>query len=255
MAEMVSGFTECLSEKKMQKHLYAELIGTTLLVFLIGAAAVNSEASGLLTGAVGSGLSLAVMIYATAGENGSGGKLNPAVTFGLFVTGRLDKVTAVWEMTAQFLGAFVGGILLKIAVPHTDLTVPLIAMGGPMTAHPLSTFIWEFITTGFLVFVVFATVVDKQTRHPNLKVTKFEPFAPLAIGLTVIVGSFAAGPFTGAAMNPARALGPALVFWNFKNIWVYLLAGFSGGASGALLYETCFLEHQAPEEDAGEASV
>jgi aquaporin TIP len=237
----------------MQKHLYAEFIGTTLLTFLIGAVSVNSEASGLLTGAVGSGSALAVLIYATAGENGSGGKLNPAVTFGLYVTGRLDKLTAIWEVVVQVLGGFVAGVLLKMAIPHTDLTVPLIAMGGPSTAHPLSTFVWEFIATGFLVFVVFATVVDKQTRHPNLKVTKFEPFAPLAIGLTVIVGSFAAGPFSGAAMNPARALGPALVFWNFTNIWVYLLAGLTGGASGALLYENCFLEHQPPEED--EASV
>ena len=72
------------------------------------------------------------------------------------------------------------------------------------------------------------------------------PFAPLAIGLAVVVGSFAAGPFTGGAMNPARALGPAIAFWNFKNIWVYLLANFMGGMSGAVIYENLFLEVLSP---------
>jgi hypothetical protein len=75
-----------------------------------------------------------------------------------------------------------------------------------------------------------------------VQVTLPAPFAPLAIGLAVVVGAFAAGPFTGGAMNPARALGPAIAFWNFKNIWVYLLANFMGGMSGAVIYENLFLE-------------
>lgn len=75
-----------------------------------------------------------------------------------------------------------------------------------------------------------------------VQVTLPAPFAPLAIGLAVVVGSFAAGPFTGGAMNPARALGPAIAFWNFKNIWVYILATFMGGMSGAVIYENLFLE-------------
>ena len=82
-----------------------------------------------------------------------------------------------------------------------------------------------------------------------MQVTLPAPFAPLAIGLAVVVGAFAAGPFTGGAMNPARALGPAIAFWNFKNIWVYLLANFMGGMSGAVIYENLFLEvcpHNSP---------
>jgi len=251
-------FTDALQEKKFQKHIAAEFIGTLLFVFLAGAAAVNAESSGLVTGALGSGFALAVMIYATAGDNGSGGKLNPAVTAGLLITGRIEKITAAWEMIAQFVGALCGGILLKISLPHTDLTVPLLAMGGPSTNHPLSTFIWEYMSTAFLVFTVFATVVDKHGRHAEsgLKVTLPAPFAPLAIGLAVVVGSFAAGPFTGGAMNPARALGPAIAFWNFKNIWVYILANFMGGMSGAVVYENLFLELQPPEPlQASEASV
>jgi MIP family channel proteins len=236
----------------------AEFIGTLLFTFLAGAAAVNAESSGLVTGALGGGLALAVMIYATAGDNGSGGKLNPAVTAGLLITGRLDRIRGVWEMVAQFVGALCGGILLKLSLPHTDLTVPLLAMGGPSTNHPLSTFIWEYMATAFLVLTVFATVVDKHGRHSEsgLKVTLPAPFAPLAIGLAVVVGSFAAGPFTGGAMNPARALGPSIAFWNFKNILVYLLADFAGGMSGAVIYENLFLEMQPPEPlEASEASV
>merc|ERR1719183_348724 len=238
MSGMWGQFTEALQEKKFQKHVAAEFIGTLLFVFLAGAAAVNAESSGLVTGALGGGLALAVMIYATAGDNGSGGKLNPAVTAGLLITGRLDRIRGVWEMVAQFVGALCGGILLKISLPHTDLTVPLLAMGGPSTAHPLSTFIWEYMATAFLVLTVFATVVDKHGRHSEsgLKVTLPAPFAPLA-----------AGPFTGGAMNPARALGPSIAFWNFKNIWVYLLANFVGGMSGAVIYENLFLEMQPPE--------
>eukprot|EP00277_Geminigera_cryophila_P011262 CAMPEP_0179448076 /NCGR_PEP_ID=MMETSP0799-20121207/31883_1 /TAXON_ID=46947 /ORGANISM="Geminigera cryophila, Strain CCMP2564" /LENGTH=259 /DNA_ID=CAMNT_0021239479 /DNA_START=14 /DNA_END=793 /DNA_ORIENTATION=- len=251
-------FTDALQEKKFQKAVAAEFIGTLLFVFLAGAAAVNAESSGLVTGALGGGFALAVMLYATAGDNGSGGKLNPAVTAGLLITGRLDKTSAAWEMIAQFIGALCGGILLKISLPHTDLTVPLLAMGGPSTNHPLSTFIWEYMSTAFLVFTVFATVVDKHTRHAEsgLKVTLPAPFAPLAIGLALVVGSFAAGPFTGGAMNPARALGPAIAFWNFKNIWVYILANFMGGMSGAVVYENLFLQLQPPEPlEASEASV
>merc|ERR1712205_32262 len=257
MSGVVQQFMDALQEKKFQKHVAAEFIGTLLFVFLAGAAAVNAESSGLVTGALGGGLALAVMIYATAGDNGSGGKLNPAVTAGLLITGRLDRITG-WEMVAQFLGALCGGTLLKISLPHTDLTVPLLAMGGPSTNHPLSTFIWEYMATAFLVLTVFATVVDKHGRHSEsgLKVTLPAPFAPLAIGLAVVVGSFAAGPFTGGAMNPARALGPSIAFWNFKNILVYLLADFAGGMSGAVIYENLFLEMQPPEPlEASEASV
>jgi aquaporin TIP len=251
-------FTDAWQDKKHQKKVAAEFIGTLLFTFLAGAAAVNAESSGLVTGALGGGLAFAVMVYATAGDNGSGGKLNPAITAGLLITGRCDRITAAWEMLAQFVGGLIGGILLKISIPHTDLTVPLLAMGGPSTNHPLSTFIWEYMATAFLVLTVFATVVDKQSRHADsgVKVTLPAPFAPLAIGLAVVVGAFAAGPFTGGAMNPARALGPAIAFWNFKNIWVYILATFMGGMSGAVIYENLFLEMQPPEPlEASEASV
>lgn len=233
----------------MQKHIVAEAVGTMLYIYLAEAAAVNAENAGLLTNAMGNGLALAVLIYATAGDNGSGGKLNPAVSTGLIITGRLDRITYILEVASQLVGAFVGSILLRISLPGNDLTHPLVAMGGVSTGHPLSTFIWEFLVTAFVVFVIFATVVDKQTRHPGLKVTLPAPFAPLAIGLSVAVGVFACGPFTGGAMNPARIVSAAFVFWNFKNIWVYLLATFAGGIAGAVVYDNIFLEHQPPELD------
>eukprot|EP00960_Hanusia_phi_P070873 767419-Hanusia_phi.AAC.3 len=128
-------------------------------------------------------------------------------------------MTAAWEMIAQFVGGLLGGILLKLALPHTY--------------HPC-----------------------QALRSLLTVVTLPAPFAPLAIGLAMVVDSFAAGPFTGGAMNPARALGPAIAFWNFKNIWVYLLATFFGGIAGAVVYEKAFLEHQPPEAcEVSEASV
>mmetsp|Transcript_61431 Transcript_61431/g.165012 ORF Transcript_61431/g.165012 Transcript_61431/m.165012 type:complete len:255 (-) Transcript_61431:124-888(-) len=247
MSEFLATLQDAVKEKRMQKHIAAEAIGTMLYIFLSEGAAVNSETSGLLTNALGNGLALAVLIYSTAGDNGSGGKLNPAVSTGLIITGRLDRVEYVFELAAQLIGAFFGSILLRMSLPGTDLTHPFVAMGGVSTGHPLSTFIWEFLATAFYVFVIFATVVDKQTRHPGLKVTLPAPFAPLAIGLTVTVGILACGPFTGGAMNPARVISAAFVFWNFKNIWVYLLATLMGGIAGAVVYDNLFLEHQPPE--------
>jgi aquaporin TIP len=247
MADFLANIQDAVKEKRMQKHICAEAIGTLLYVFLSEAAAVNSDSSGLLTNALGNGLALAVMIYSTAGDNGSGGKLNPAVSTGLIITGRMDRVQYVLEVAAQLVGAFAGSLLLRFSLPGTDLTHPFVAMGGISTGHPLSTFIWEFIATAFYIFVVYATVVDKQTRHPGLKVTLPAPFAPLAIGLAVTVGILACGPFTGGAMNPARIVAAAFVFWNFKNIWVYLLATLLGGIAGAIVYDNIFLEHQPPE--------
>jgi len=236
-----------VNDPQTQKHLWAEFIGTGLFTYLAGAAAVNGEAAGLLTGAMGSGLALAVMIYATCGI--SKGRLNPAVSLGYYVAGRETQNIVILEVAAQFLGGFAGGLMLKLSLPHTDLTVPLVAMGGPSYAHPLATFIWEFLSTAFLVYTVFAMCEDNKVAESELK----KEFGPLVIGLVVVVCAFAAGPFSGAAMNPARALGPSLAFWNFKNIWVYLFATFLGGVAGAVVYEATFLQDQPPTlEEGGE---
>jgi len=149
-----------------QKHFIAEFIGTAGFTFLAAAAAVNAESAGLITGAIGGGLALAVMIYATVGDNCSKGRLNPAVSLGYLITGRETQNVVILEIISQFLGGLVGGILLKMSLPHTDLTVPLLAMGGPSTTHPLATFIWEFLATAFLVYTVFAVVEDRQAREP-----------------------------------------------------------------------------------------
>mmetsp|Transcript_12924 Transcript_12924/g.31715 ORF Transcript_12924/g.31715 Transcript_12924/m.31715 type:complete len:255 (-) Transcript_12924:462-1226(-) len=254
----MASFTEPLQEKKMQKHCAAEALGTFLYVYLSEAAAVNSDTQGLVVNALGNGLSLAVLIYCFSGENGSGGKFNPAVSTGLLMTGRIDKTTYMWEVISQTVGALLGAVALRVIIPGIDVTHQFVAMGGVSANHPLSTFIWEFMITAFVVYVVFATQVDKHTRHgADLKITLPAPFAPLAIGLAVAVGAFCAAPYTGAAMNPLRALAPALIFWNMKNIWVYVLATLMGGIAGAVVYENIFLEHQPPEDEgeANEASV
>mmetsp|Transcript_11235 Transcript_11235/g.22241 ORF Transcript_11235/g.22241 Transcript_11235/m.22241 type:complete len:255 (+) Transcript_11235:43-807(+) len=254
----MSGFLEPLQEKRMQKHCVAECLGTFLYIYMSEACAVNSDTQGMVTNALGNGFTLAVLIYCFSGENGSGAKLNPAVSTGLRLTGRLDNTTYLWEIISQTVGAILGAICLRITIPGVDVTHTFVAMGGVSSGHPLSTFIWEFLMTGFVVYVVFATQVDKQTRHgSDLKITLPAPFAPLAVGLAVACGAFASVPYTGGAMNPLRALAPALVFWNWKNIWVYVLATMLGGTAGAVVYENVFLEHQPPEDEgeANEASV
>jgi len=252
----MASFMEPLQEKRMQKRCAAELIGTFLYIFLSESAAVNADTQGVVVNALGNGLTLAVLIWCFSGENGSGGKFNPAVSTGLLVCGRMDKTTYMWEVISQLTGSILGALALRVVIPGSDITHQFVAMGGVSSGHPLSTFIWEFIITAFVVYVVFATQVDKQTRH-DFKISLPAPFAPLAVGLAVAVGAFASVPYTGGAMNPLRALSPAVVFWNWKNIWVYVLATMFGGCAGAVVYENVFLEHQPPEDEgeANEASV
>jgi len=214
--------------------VFAEFCGTLLFQFLGGAAAANSSLKGadslggLVTAALGNGLALAVCIYFTCDV--SGGHLNPAVTSGMAITGNCKGGFKEWAfyVIAQIAGAIVGAGLLWLVLPMNLLTTHSYTTLGSMSAvHPMKVFIWEFVATFTLVFTVFAIC-----SHDDFKST-----GPLAVGLSLVASVFAIGPYTGGSLNPARTLGPAIVFGVWTKWWVYMLATFFGGIVAGVVFQ------------------
>ena len=217
------------------KALLAEFIGTFALVFVgVGAIATNhmlEGGPGLISIALAHGLTFAVMVSATAAI--SGGHINPAVTFGALITGKIDAVNGIGYIIAQCLGGIVAAALVKVVMPSGAMF--LVNMGTPELGTGVTLgmgLLMEIILTFFLVFVVFGTAMDR--RAPNM--------GGLFIGLTVTLDILIGGPITGAAMNPARHLGPALLGGGMENTWLYWVGPLIGGALAAMIY------HHALEE-------
>lgn len=211
------------------KALVAEFIGTFALIFIgIGAIAgnyLNGGQTGLTGIALAHGLAIAVMVSATAAT--SGGHLNPAVTIGLFFAKKIDALNTIGYVLAQCLGAIVAAILIKLCIPAAALSA--VGMGTPALGPGISPgmgLLTEIILTFFLVFVVYGTAVDH--RAPKM--------GGLFIGLTVALDILMGGPISGAAMNPARHLGPALLGGGLQDIWLYWLGPVIGGILAATIY-------------------
>jgi MIP family channel proteins len=197
----------------------AELLGAFAIVFFgCGAIRLGLDPA---TVSVVFGLTVAAMIY-TLGHL-SGAHFNPAVTLAFALVKRFPfgQVGAYW--TAQVSGAFAAVFCLFVLMPEKT------GFGAVMTrVNPWQTFGWETILTFFLMLVIIAVATDARAEGT---------MAGAAIGGIVMIGSLVGGPLTGAAMNPARFLAPALAEWNL-DLWPAYLAGpFVGAAMAALLYE------------------
>jgi aquaporin Z len=210
------------------RRAVAEFVGTFALVFIgVGAIVSGGELLGI---ALAHGLVIAVM--ASAVGHISGGHFNPAVTFGFVVTRRMDLPLAGVYWVTQLLAAIAGALALRVVFPDA---VNLDA-GAPQVHETVSlgpAVLAEAILTFFLVWVVFATAADPGGA--------FKSIAGLAIGLTITFDVLAGGLLTGAAMNPARAFGPALVQGVWSDWWVYWVGPLAGGGLAALLYEFLYL--------------
>ncbi|MGF1676110.1 MAG: MIP/aquaporin family protein [Rivularia sp. (in: cyanobacteria)] len=225
-----------------RKALIAEFIGTFALIFIgVSAIATNHIIKAgdvsqvdLLAIAVAHGLTIAVMVSATAAV--SGGHLNPAVTFGALVGGKIDFKNAVAYIIFQCLGGIFAASLVKLCIPLEVLQA--VDMGTPTLGKnitPSMGLVMEFIMTFFLVFVVFGTAIDR--RAPKM--------GGLFIGLTVALDILAGGAISGAAMNPARYLGPALIRGGLQNFWLYWIGLLAGGGFAALVYHYLLEENSA----------
>jgi MIP family channel proteins len=221
------------------QKLAAEFIGTFALVFFgAGAICVDwyphaSNALGLFGIALVQGLIFAVMLCALG--HISGGHFNPAITIGFWVTKRLNTVETIAYWAAQIVGSIAAAYLLKSIIPED--TWHAVALGTPIFARDftrLSGMILEGIATFFLVLTFFATTVDEQTW--------FRPVAPFAVGLSITLGMIITTPFTGGALNPARAFGPALASAHWQNHGIFWVGPLAGGFLAGLLYDSFILK-------------
>lgn len=215
----------------------AELIGTFALVFA-GAGAIMVDAKTHALGHVGVaiafGLVIMVMIY-SVGHIG-GAHFNPAVSFAFALTRHFPwpRVAAYW--VAQAAGALTAAAILRASlgnVAHVGATLP--------AGSQAQSFLWEMVLTFFLMFVIMSVATDTRAVGEA---------AAIAIGGTVGLDAMFGGPISGASMNPARSLGPALVSGDLRALWLYVTAPLVGAALGALTYQFVRGEHVQPVEAA-----
>lgn len=211
--------------------LVAEMVGTFALIF-IGAGAVTVHAwSGGAVSLVGiafaHGLTVMAMIYAFGHISGT--HINPAVTVGMLVAKKIDAGTAVQYIVCQLIGATIAAMCLKAIFPSQPGSLGACALANGIPS--CSGFLVEAILTFFLVTVIFGSAVDE--RAPK-------GFAGIAIGLTITLDIFMGGPLTGAALNPARAFGPAVASGAWADHWLYWAGPITGSVAAALLYQGVF---------------
>ncbi|PYO36549.1 MAG: aquaporin [Gemmatimonadetes bacterium] len=221
---------------KTLRPLVAELAGTALFVFF-GAGAIAATLAAAVSGGVQSmivaaahGVGMAIIVSATM--NISGGHINPAVSFALFVAGRINGKTLGQYVGAQLLGALVGAALIKGLLPWG--AVHASAAGTPqlsITTDGLHGILIEAMLTFFLVSAVFGTAVSSEAP----KIGGF------GIGLAIFVCALVGGPFTGAIMNPARAFGPAIIAWQLTAQYVYWVGPLIGATLAGLLWKHLLL--------------
>jgi MIP family channel proteins len=208
------------------RRAVAEGLGAFALVFAgCGAIIAETEHPGTL-GTVGIALVFGLIVMAMVYAMGhlSGAHLNPAVTLAFAVTRHFPRGEALAYLTAQIAGALAAAGLLATIWPshpaHLGATLPTVGVG--------SAFAYETVLTAFLMFVIMAVATDTRAVGAG---------AAIAIGGTVGLDALFGGPVTGASMNPARSLGPALVSGETGDLWLYLAAPLVGALLGALAYQ------------------
>lgn len=221
--------------------LAAEAIGTFLFLFIgMGSVVLGQHAGdngGLVGVALAHGLALGVLVSAIGAI--SGGHLNPAVTFGVWVAGKITPGLAAMYVAVQLAAGVLAALALRFVFPESSWEP--VAIGTPALGEgigPAAGIAIEAILTVLLLVAVFGTAIDR--RAPKL--------GGLAIGLAVTADILMGGPLTGAAMNIARWFGPAVASGTFGDWYVWVIGPLLGAAIAALLYRYAL-------EDRAEADV
>ena len=220
-------------DRTMPERLTAEFVGALTLIF-IGAGSIVAMTTfgvgsvGIIGIALAHGIAIAVMVSSLG--HVSGAHFNPAVTIGAWITQKIKSSDAIAYIVAQLAGGTAGALLLRASLPKR--VVEQAAYGTPAVVKGLSNgqaVLIEAILTFFLVWVIFATAIDPEGA--------FNKIAGLAIGLVITMDILMGGFFTGAAMNPARHFGPALIGGNWSGWWVYWVGPIAGAIVAASLYD------------------
>jgi aquaporin Z len=209
----------------------AEVFGTFALVFAgTGAIVINDVSGGTVSHAgiaLTFGLVVLAMIYAV-GEV-SGAHLNPAVTIGFFFARRFPGRRVLPYAVSQCVGAFLASSLLHLLFPSNA------TLGATVPAGPAAqSFILELVLTLLLMFVILSVSTGAKEKGIT---------AGIAVGAVIAFEAMFAGPISGASMNPARSLAPAVVSGQLGSLWLYLIAPALGAATAVL---TCRCVHESP---------
>ena len=209
---------------KQGNRYLAEGLGTFALVFMgCGAVVVDAGRVGMLghTGvSLAFGLAVMSMVYSVG--NISGAHINPAVTLGFLFAGRQRGRTVVPYMISQFAGAIAAAALLRLLFQDSGTLGETIPSVSPLRAFALET---------VLTFILMLVILNVSTGHMEKGI-----MAGVAVGGTVALAALVGGPLTGASMNPARTLGPAIVSGRMDQVWIYLTAPVVGAF---LAFPTC----------------
>ncbi len=204
------------------KALTAEFVGTFALVF-IGAGAGAIGAGGLVGVALAHGLVLLAVVAAYGPI--SGAHINPAVTIALWFGRQIKAAEAAGYIVVQLLGGIAGAFVLRFVLGGTGSGLGATVLAGNVS--PIQGVVVEAVLTFLLVNTIYNTAVSGKAGNQ----------APVAIGLTLAFCILMGGPLTGASLNPARTIGPAVASGNFANLWVYLVGPVIGGLAATLLHD------------------
>ena len=214
----------------MRQSLIAEFLGTYILVF----AGTGAMAIGAITGEPGHvgialtfGFVIVALIYSFA--HISGAHFNPAVSIAFALMGEFDRAKVLPYITAQVLGAILASYsLYLLLLENIDTMAQAAYLGATLPSGSVGqSFGFELILTFILMLVISASAVHGKA---------IKDFAGIAIGFTVGLEAMFAGPITGASMNPARSIGPALVSGNMEHLWLYIVATILGAVLAALVF-------------------
>jgi aquaporin Z len=221
------------------RSIIIEFLGPFALCFMGIGAIIQTQGNDLVAIALAHGLGIGLIV--AAGAHVSGGVLNPALTLGLWAARRMDTAKAVVYIVAQCLGGIAACGALTLV--YRDVDRNAVNLGLPAIGHAIrdptfelsagNALVMEFILTFFLMFVVFGTAIDGGSVGKAI--------APLAIGLTITMDIFAGGAVSGAAMNPARWIGPAVVQGDFGDFWIWIVGPVLGAVVAALVYNEVIL--------------
>ncbi|MAS33109.1 MAG: aquaporin [Anaerolineaceae bacterium] len=202
----------------------AEMVGTYALVTAgCGAIMVNAETAVLGHIGVAATFGLIVMVMIAATGHISGAHFNPAVTVAFAITRHFPWRDVPFYVGGQVSGALLAALTLRLVigdVANVGMTLPTGSVG--------QSFGMEILLTAVLMFVIIAVATDTRAVGET---------AALAIGATVALDALWGGPVSGASMNPARSIGPALVAGIWTHQWVYILAPLIGAVLGGLAYQ------------------
>jgi len=190
-------------------------------------------------GLLGIAIAFGFVVVAVAYSLGyiSGAHINPAVTVSMVATRRIKAGVGIMYIASQIAGATFAGYLLKILFPEALASVFLGTCVLGSNVIVTQAIVMEAVITFLLVFVVYATVVDKRST-PAL--------AGLAIGFVVLFGVMVGGTISGGAMNPARVFGPAIASGHFANHYVWWIGPIVGGVTAGFTYDLFFAENKKP---------